>query len=105
MKAGLLNEKISITRFDKTKNDYGEEIISYTYLGDFRAGVIHSPTSLTNLNNEISYPYSKNIVVRKYVDVREDDEVVYNGKRYFIESIEPNREFNNKVLIVKEKQV
>ena len=100
MQAGILKDKIDITRFDKVKNDYGEETISYTYIGSTRAGVINNPTSRTVINSEIQYPYTKNVVVRKYVDVKEDDWIKYKGKDYRILSIEENDTYQNKMLIV-----
>lgn len=100
MWAGQLRDKIDITRFDKVKNDYGEEVVSYTYIGSVRAGVINNPTSRTVINSEIQYPYTKNLVVRKYVDVSENDWIKYKEKDYRILSIEENEQYQNKMITV-----
>lgn len=105
MWAGILNEKILVHRYTKTKDDYGQEKVVDTVIGEYRAGVSHQSTSRSVINSEISYPYQKRFIVRIYADITEVDEIEYNGKMYLIESIEENRELQNKMITVSLKPV
>lgn len=100
MFAGLLSEVIEIYRCTKTRNDFGEEELTWKFSSKTRAEVSHSSTSRTVIEHEIQFPYSKYFVVRKYVDVQEDDRIKYNGKYYTITSIEFNRERQCKKITV-----
>lgn len=105
MYAGRLNEKIEVIRHTTVKNDYGEDT-SYSYTSAYyRAGTSHQSTSRSLINNEIQYPYQKQFTVRIYADIEEDDEIKYRNTYYLIESIEENREMQNKLITVSQKPV
>jgi len=105
MWAGILNKKLEVHRFTKTKNEFGEDIVNEISVGEYRCGVVNQSTSRVNLNNEISFPYQKRFIVRRYCDIDEGDEILYNGKLYLIESIEENEGLQNKMIITTEKPV
>ena len=105
MYAGLLNEILKVHRLTKEKDDYGQEKVVDTVIGQYRCNVSHQSTSRMVMNSEIVYPYQKRFIVRIYANIREDDEIEYDGKMYLIESIEDNRELQNKLIIVSLKPV
>ena len=78
MFAGILNKKIYIYRSVNTKNDFGEEVEAYYEYSSTRAGVSHQSTSRTVINSEIQYPYTKFFVIRKYVDLTENDLIKFD---------------------------
>lgn len=96
MWAGILNKKIYIYRSVNTRNDFGEEVEAYYEYSSTRAGVSHQSTSRTVINSEIQYPYTKFFVVRKYVDLTENDLIKFDGKYYRVLSIEDNDQLQNK---------
>lgn len=105
MWAGILNEILEVHRPTKVKDEFGQEKTVDTVVGKYRCGVSHQSTSRTVINSEITYPYQKRFIVRIYADVVETDEIKYNNKMYLIESIEENRELQNKLIIVSLKPV
>ena len=92
MRAGLLNEIITLYRPTITKNEFGEDIETWNTVGDYRARVVHAGGSRTNENSEMVYPYQKTFIVRIYVDIQEDDIIAFKSTRYRVLSIEKSRE-------------
>lgn len=90
MKAGQLNEVISIFRQVESQSEYGDISTSYKEVGKTRAKVNHSLGNRGVQNNEIFYDYSKTFVVRIYVDVVDSDRIKYGEKFYRVISIEPD---------------
>lgn len=88
--AGLFKEKIEIYREVKTQNQFGELVSSMQLVYTTMAKVTHMSGSRTVINSEIQFPYSKQFVVRKYVPVEDEDQILYNGKYYRILSIDPD---------------
>lgn len=95
MKAGLLKEKISIYKPIVTKSDHGAQKLTYDLHYTTRSHVIHNSGSRDNESGEIFYSNSKTFIVRHYVPVNEHMQVEYNGKRYKIISIVPNKWYGN----------
>lgn len=95
MKAGLLKEKISIYKPIVTKSDHGAQKLTYDLYYTTRSHVIHNSGSRDNESGEIFYSNSKTFIVRHYVPVNEHMQVEYNGKRYKIISIVPNKWYGN----------
>ena len=96
MFAGILKKKIEVYRKSVIKNDFGEEVETYTKVHSYRAGVSHQSTSRTVINSEIQYPYTKFLIVRIYADIIEEDVILLDGKYYRITSIELNDDLQNK---------
>lgn len=92
MRAGLLDEKISIWRNNFTKNKYGEEEEGWFKVCDTRACLRHDSGTRANLNNEILYTSIKTFQVRYYIDVDDFDRVEWKGKMYRILNIDPDKD-------------
>lgn len=99
MRAGLLNEVISIFRQIEQQSDYGDISTSYQQVYTTRAQVEHSLGSRTIQNEEIFYDYSKKFTIRYYVDVMDTDRIFYNGKYYRVISIEPDTHKQQKTIL------
>lgn len=91
MFSGLLNEKIDIYSFVKTKDDRGiiteEKTLKYTT----RAKVIHKSGSRSVINDNIQFPYNKTFVMRIYVPITEDDWIFYEDKNWRVLSIDRDK--------------
>lgn len=92
MRAGLLNEIISIYTPKVTINEYGEEYTSLELKLSTRAREINDSGNRTNQNGDIFYSYTKTFWVRYYIDVDEYDRILWNNKYYRILDINPNKE-------------
>lgn len=98
MRAGLLTEIIDILSPNKVVSEYGEEKTEYIKSYRTRAQVVVQPSSREVSNDEIVYANQYDLRVRYYVPVEEFDLIVWHGKRYRILSIQPKREWNEKML-------
>ncbi len=99
MDAGALDTKITVLRLIKTRNEYNEVVDSYTKLRDTRAQVLHNSGNKQDINYETQYTVTKTFVVRKYVDIREFDRILYKDKMWNVISIDEDRILNNKTII------
>lgn len=99
MKAGLLNETISIFRQMEMQSDFGDISTTYKEVNTTRANVEHKLGERTVQNNEIFYDYSKTFVVRFYVDVIDTDWIKYGTKFYRVISIEPDKKKQQKTIL------
>lgn len=98
MQSGLLNKIIHIYRPTITQNEYGEQVQHYNHHLQTRARVDYVGGSRINSNDEIVFAYTKTFKVWNYVDVNESDYILYNNKKWRIQSIEPIPERNEKVI-------
>ena len=96
MQAGLLTEPIEIHRKVKAKSDYGSVQTSYALRTATKAQVIDQGGSRLEENNQIFYDYRKTFVVRYFIDVQDDDHILYENVWYRILNINPERKFNSK---------
>lgn len=96
MLSGVLKEIIDVYRKTVVRNDFGEEVESYTKVHSYRAGVSHQSTRRAVINYEIQYPYTKFLIVRIFADIDENDIILYDNKYYRITSIEINKDLQNK---------
>lgn len=99
MRAGLLNETISIYRQMESQSDFGDISTSYQKVGTTRAKVEHKLGNRTLQNNEIFYDYSKTFFVRYYVDVVDTDRIKYGNKFYRVISIEPDKQKQQRTIL------
>lgn len=97
--AGIFNEPIEIYKFFTEKNKYGEDVTVREKVFSTRAKVGHIGGSRSVINNEIQVPYMKNFVVRIYAPVFDDSYIKYRGKFYRVESIDEDKEMQQKVVI------
>ena len=99
MRAGILNDVISIFRQVEVQSDYGDIFTSYQFAHTTRASVEHSLGSRKIQNEEIFYDYSKTFTVRIYVDVQDTDRIKYGNKFYRVISIEPDTQQQKKLIL------
>lgn len=95
MKAGNLREKIEIYKPVAEKTEFGNQKITYTLHYTTRCMVHHNSGNKEEVNGEIFHSTSKMFVVRYYVNVRENMRIKYEDKFYSIDSIIPNKYYNN----------
>lgn len=89
MNAGLLTEQITFLVPTKTKDEYGAaSVTTYTPTTTTRARVKYLSGNKGTDNQEISYNYTLEIQIRHYHQINEDYLIEYNGKKYFIISID-----------------
>ena len=98
MRAGLLKEIITILTPIITKNDFGEQTQEWKQKTVTRARVQHNNGTRTDENGDIFYSMSLTMEVRYYVNVSEYDNIVWNGKKYRILSIIPDKDNNKKII-------
>lgn len=65
-----------------------------------RAGLINQSMNRTFDAERVGYDLSKTFVVRRYVKVEEDWRIKWNGKFYYIISIDINKYYNDKTILV-----
>lgn len=102
MRAGILKEKLDIYVNKETVTEYGSKHRNWEYLYSIRAAVRNNGGGRRIENNEILYSYSKEFIVRHYVVIDETMRLKYNNKMYRIISIEPNKYYNDKIIITEE---
>lgn len=95
MKAGNLREKIEIYKPVATKTEYGNNRIDYELHYTTRCMVRHDSGNVQETNGEIFHSKSKMFIVRYYVPIRENMRILYDGSYYSIDSIVPNKYYNN----------
>lgn len=96
MKAGILKENIEIYEPVTVTTDFGNTTQTWQRFYTTRAAVMHNGGTRLNQNDEIFYPNNKTFIVRHYVPVVEKMRIHYQGKKYQITSIIPNKYFNDK---------
>ena len=100
MRAGLLKDIIEIHEPEITINDVGEQTTTYKKKSEIRARVIHGSGSRGVSNDEVVYPYTKNVQVRIYQNIDDFDRVKYDGKFYRILSIETKKDLQCKDVLM-----
>ena len=96
MKAGILKENIEIYEPVTVTTDFGNTTQTWQRFYTTRASVLHNGGTRLNQNDEIFYPNNKTFIVRHYVPVVEKMRIHYQGKKYQITSIVPNKWYNDK---------
>lgn len=99
MKSGILRESIEIWEYTVSTSDYGDTTKTWTKSYTTRANVRYNSGNKVNQNDEVFYPRTRTFIVRYYVPVSEPNRVKYDGKFWQIESIAPDRFYNDKVII------
>lgn len=97
-RAGLLNELIEIYTKTIVKDEYGQEVEELTLKQTTRAKLVHNNGNRSLENEEIVHNYNKTFTVRYYVDIDDYDVIKWNGKYYRVLDVEPNREYQQKVI-------
>ena len=85
------------------RNEYNEQVETYNEITTTRARVIYDSGSRSlEINSEIHYDYLMEFEVWKYVDIKENDYIEFNEKKYRVRSIEVSDEQNKKIIRVDE---
>lgn len=100
MRAGLLKDIIEIHKPQTTVNNVGEQSTTYTKDCEIKARVLHGSGNRSVENDEVVYPYQKNVQVRIYQDINDFDRIKYDGKFYRILSIETNKDLQCKNILM-----
>lgn len=96
MKAGILRESISIYKPKVIKTDFGSIKYEYEYWKDIRCKVYHLSGNKQENDYEVFYSKNLRFIVRNYNQLEENMRIKYEGKFYDIESIIPNKYYNDK---------
>lgn len=96
----LRQEKIDIYKLDKVKNDYGEYKEIETFVCTTRAAELFNNMNRNIFDQRIEYPTVHTLLVRYYVPIDGDYIVKWNNKTWRVISVNPNKYFNNKEVIV-----
>lgn len=100
MRAGILNETITIWSPEETINEYGERLNTWVLKYETRASVSWDSGNRSIENHEIVNNYTKTFTVRSYIPVDEKDEIHWQNKKYRIISVEHRKELSfNGILI------
>ncbi len=99
MRAGTLTELITILAPKVVINEVGEQTTEYIDKCRTRAKVDYNSGNRTIENTEIVFNYIKTFHVRYYINVDESDRILWNRKQYRITSIEPNKQYQEKIII------
>lgn len=98
MKAGILREKIDIYKPNISTTDYGNTKIEYVYYKSTRAAVDYVSGTKELVNDENFHTITKSFILRYYNDITEDDRIKYEDRFWKINSIKPNKYYNDKVV-------
>lgn len=91
MNAGRLTEVISIERPSIAQNDFGANSIQWQKHIQTRADVTFESGTRVTENNEVIFSYNKVFTIRYYHDIDEKDRIIWNGKKWRILSLEPDK--------------
>lgn len=91
MRAGLLNEVITIYSNKIEKDEYGYEKRTQTKKIKTRARVVHKSGNRSNENGEIVYSNFDTMSVRMYVPIESTDIIKWLGREYRVLYISPDR--------------
>lgn len=91
MRAGLLNEVITIYSNKIEKDEYGYEKRTQTKKMKTRARVVHKSGNRSNENGEIVYSNFDTMSVRMYVPIESTDIIEWLGREYRVLYISPDR--------------
>lgn len=96
MKAGILREKIELWKPVVTRTEFGSQRTSFEFHKAIRASVRSNSGYTSESGYEVFHSTSKTFIVRHYQDVVENMRIKYEGKFYSIDSITPNKYYNDK---------
>ena len=92
MQAGLLKERITIEQPIISQNVYGANELEWSTFIDTRASVNYTSGNRMTANNEVVWSHQVNFTVRVYHDVNENMRIIWQGRKYRILAIEPDKD-------------
>ncbi len=91
MRAGLLTEQITIENTTTNKDDFGSTVKVWQPVIKTRCNIKFNSGNRQIENKEIINSYSLTFTIRLYHNINEDMRIVWNGKKYRILSIFPDK--------------
>ena len=99
MRAGLLTEKISISRTDIIQGDDGATNNQHIFITSTKAQVVSKAGDRTIVNDEIVYPFNVTFTVWRYVEILEHvDYIIWNKAKYRVLSVSEDKQNNRKII-------
>ena len=92
MRAGLLTDKLEIWQPSSVTDDFGAENTTWEYLTTIKASVTYQSGDKITDNDEILTTYSLTADIRKYHALNETMRVVFNGRKFIISAIIPDKD-------------
>lgn len=99
MRAGSLNENITILRSDKVRDDYGIDKESWEVYAHTKAAVRYMSGSKTVDVQEVFFAENVEFTIRYYHQVRPTDRIKYYDQLYRIISINPDKRNNSQTIV------
>ena len=99
MQAGRLTDIIKIYRPVVARNEYGEQVTTYTPITEERASVRYGNIGRGVVNQAVAYGEQFEFIVYHYVDAQNYDVVEYQGERYNVQHRIEERTANIKKLM------
>ena len=93
---GSLRDIITIQELSTEVNNYGEQNSTYKDYATVRANFMINRGSKKEQNYEITVKYDATVIIRSNYDINEDVIILFNGKKYSIDSI-----INDKLQLIK----
>lgn len=93
-------EKLKWFRKEIITNEYGSYKENLAYLGTIRAGILYQAENKQFLNDELQFIQTKKFIVRHYVNIKENDVIEWNDKKWNVNEVIPNKYHNDKEIDV-----
>ena len=93
---GCLRDIITIQELSTELNEYGATNSTYKDYATVRANFIINRGSKSEQNYEITVKYDATVIIRSNYEINEDMIILFNGKKYSIDSI-----INEKLQLIK----
>jgi SPP1 family predicted phage head-tail adaptor len=99
MRAGTLNENITILRAEKVRDDYGIDKEEWKEFASTKAAVKYLSGSRTVDVQELFFDERVEFTIRYYHQVSPTDRIKYYGQMYRIISINPDKRANSQTIV------
>lgn len=100
MRAGLLNELITIITPDSIIDEYGSKCNVWNEVQTVKANVRFKSDMYKETNREMLYTDTLQVKTRMYHDIKQTYRIKYNGILYSIISVYDNKQLQYKELII-----
>lgn len=102
MRAGLLQERITIKRPVVEVNELGEQTTTLTTISTIRARSVVNRQQRENIDGDMAYPSTHTLEVRIYQNIDGYDVVEWNGTQYRIIDITIDKPLQLKRLTIQQ---
>lgn len=96
----LREEKLKWFRQEKFTNEYGEYLGDPVYLGTMRAGLLNQSETKSFMNDELQFVQRKRFIIRHYVKIKENDVIEWQGKKWVVDEVIPNKYYRDQEIDV-----